>query len=141
MLAARPFSTREALFEAAARIWQRLGPDDYLEAFAHHPEIGANLQELPPSLAGTSDLARTEQAGAAAASAETRHALQAGNALYRARFGYAFIICASGKTAEQMQAALEARLTHSAELEIGIAAAEQARITRLRLERLEPLDP
>jgi len=72
------------------------------------------------------------------ASEATLLALRAGNEAYSERFGYSFIVCATGKTAQEMLKLLEARLPNPPELELGIAAAEQAKITQLRLEKLGP---
>jgi allantoicase len=136
MLAARPFTSGVDLLTHAERAWRSLRTEDYLEAFAHHPEIGADLDELRRRFASTAALAETEQAGTAGADEETLTALRAQNQAYRERFGYVFIVCASGKSASEMLGLLAARLQHSPELEISVAAAEQAKITRLRLERL-----
>jgi len=138
MLARRPFASRAAVFVAAAEVRAKLGPEDYLEAFSHHPEIGANLDELRQKFAATADLSRAEQGAAVGASEETLIALRRGNQAYRARFGYSFIVCATGKSAQQMLELLEARLPNSADRELEIAAAEQAKITHLRLEKLGP---
>ncbi len=137
MLRARPFATASALFEQADATWGGLRRSDYLEAFRHHPEIGENLDELRKKFANTAELSLGEQAGAATASEATLLALRRGNQAYRERFGYSFIVCASGKSAEQMLALLEQRLPNSAESELAVAAAEQAKITRLRLEKIE----
>jgi allantoicase len=136
MLAARPFESASDLLGRAERAWRTLATNDYLEAFAHHPEIGADLGELRRRFASTATLAETEQAGTAGADEATLTALRAQNQAYRARFGYVFIVCASGKSAREMLSLLEARLHHPPELEIGVAAAEQAKITRLRLEKI-----
>jgi 2-oxo-4-hydroxy-4-carboxy-5-ureidoimidazoline decarboxylase len=138
MLAARPFADLDALQRASLAHFADLGPEDYREAFRHHPEIGANIEELRRKFASTADLSLREQAGASAASEATLQALAAGNARYRARFGYSFIVCATGKSAEQMLALLQARLGNTSEDEIAIAAAEQVEITELRLQKLEP---
>ena len=136
MVAARPFAFALHPFEVADAVWSRLGRADFLEAFSHHPEIGANLEELRRKFAGTADLSSAEQAGAAGATEEVLRALRAQNRAYRARFGYSFIVCATGKTAAQMLALLEARLTNAPDTELIVAAAEQAKITRLRLEKV-----
>jgi len=138
MLRARPFASAGALLSEAEEAWARLEECDYLEAFAHHPEIGADLSELRKKFASTAELSLGEQAGATTASEETLLALRAGNRAYRERFGYSFIVCATGKSALQMLALLEQRLPNPADSELHIAAAEQAKITRLRLEKLEP---
>ena len=137
MLARLPFASHTALYAAAVEVWAQLGPDDYREAFAHHPEIGSNLDDLRKKFAKTADWSETEQSAAKTASEATLHALRDGNRAYRERFGYSFIVCATGKSAEEMLAALQARLKHAPDLELGIAAAEQAKITHLRLEKLE----
>lgn len=138
MRALRPFASRQAVFQAAAETWAQMNPEDLREAFAHHPEIGANLDNLRSQFAATRDLSRAEQAAAAGASEATLFALQRGNQAYRARFGYSFIVCATGKTADEMRLLLEARLGNPAEVELRVAAAEQAKITALRLEKLCP---
>jgi 2-oxo-4-hydroxy-4-carboxy-5-ureidoimidazoline decarboxylase len=137
MLARLPFASHTAMFAAAVEIWAQLGPDDYREAFGHHPEIGSNLDELRKKFAKTADWSAAEQSAALSASEATLHALQRGNLAYRERFGFSFIVCASGKSAEEMLALLQIRLKHAPDLELGIAAAEQAKITHLRLEKLE----
>ncbi len=137
MLARLPFGSRTAMFAAAVEIWAQLGPDDYREAFSHHPEIGSNLEELRKKFGETADWSEAEQSAARSASEATLLALQAGNQAYRERFGFSFIVCATGKSADEMLALLQARLKHAPELEIGIAATEQAKITHLRLEKLE----
>ena len=137
MLRARPFASADALLRQADQSWNQLEKSDYLEAFSHHPEIGADLAELRKKFASTAELALGEQAGAATASEATLLALRHGNRAYRERFGFSFIVCASGKSAAEMLALLEQRLPHSADSELAIAAAEQAKITRLRLEKID----
>jgi 2-oxo-4-hydroxy-4-carboxy-5-ureidoimidazoline decarboxylase len=137
MLARLPFASHTAMSAAAVEIWAQLGPDDYREAFGHHPEIGSSLQELRQKFAKTAVWSEAEQSASKSASEATLRALQGGNQAYRERFGYSFIVCATGKSAEEMLALLQARLKHEPDLELGIAAAEQAKITHLRLEKLE----
>jgi 2-oxo-4-hydroxy-4-carboxy-5-ureidoimidazoline decarboxylase len=137
MLARLPFASHTAMFAAAVEIWAQLGPEDYREAFEHHPEIGSNLEELRQKFAKTATWAEAEQRSAQGASEATLQALRDGNRAYRERFGFSFIVCASGKSAEEMLALLQTRLKHTPDLELGIAAAEQAKITHLRLEKLE----
>ena len=130
MLAARPFASSEALHEFADRVWATLDRPDFLEAFAQHPAIGAR----PEALSAWS----AEEQARAAASGNTEGAmqLQALNAAYATRFGYTFIVCATGKTADDILACLRARLHNDATTELAVAAAEQARITHLRLEKV-----
>src|SRR4051794_9215372 len=129
MLARRPFAADDALYAAAADIWRALGPADFLEAFTHHPRIGDAATTAP---AATSAWSAEEQAAAAGGPAATAAALRALNEAYAARFGYIFIICATGKSAGEILAALRARLANDPDTELRAAAAEQARITRLR---------
>jgi 2-oxo-4-hydroxy-4-carboxy-5-ureidoimidazoline decarboxylase len=142
MLAAHPFASDAALFETAEHVWAALSRADYLEAFSHHPRIGEDVSLLrqrfmaEPERALAVRWSREEQAGVDAADLATLEALAANNRRYLARFGYIFIVCASGKSAAEMASLLEARLHNTEEEELAIAAREQARITRLRLEKL-----
>lgn len=136
MAARRPFVTNAALMSAADEESARLTRDDLLEALAHHPRIGASLDELRAKYGSTATWAAGEQAGATAASDATLEALRAGNARYEARFGHVFVVCATGKSANEMLALLEARLGNDPDTELRVAAAEQAKITRIRLEKL-----
>ncbi|HET6150237.1 MAG TPA: 2-oxo-4-hydroxy-4-carboxy-5-ureidoimidazoline decarboxylase [Polyangia bacterium] len=137
MLARRPFASSEALHAAAAEVWQGLERADFLEAFAHHPRIGERADARAADAAAATGRAWSaeEQARAAAAPDEATR-LRALNQEYAERFGYIFIICATGKSAAEILAALRARLPHDPEAELAIAAAEQAQITHLRLEKL-----
>jgi 2-oxo-4-hydroxy-4-carboxy-5-ureidoimidazoline decarboxylase len=137
MLLRLPFASHTAMFAAAVEIWAQLGPNDYREAFAHHPEIGSSLEELRKKFAQTANWSQAEQSAAMSANEATLHALRDGNRAYRERFGFSFIVCATGKSAEEMLVLLHSRLRHEPELELAIAAAEQAKITHLRLEKLE----
>jgi 2-oxo-4-hydroxy-4-carboxy-5-ureidoimidazoline decarboxylase len=136
MLARRPFGSRERLFAAARASWAELGREDYLEAFSHHPAIGGNLAALRARDGVSAAMSGAEQSGVAQASEATLLALAAGNEAYQARFGYVFLVCASGKSAAEMLAMLQARLHNDPESELRIAAAEQAQITELRLEKI-----
>lgn len=136
MLAERPFASAEALFAAAEAVWGRLEREDFLEAFAHHPEIGADLDALRRKYGASLAYSEREQAGVAGADEATLLALRDANRAYRERFGYIFIVCATGKSARAMLELLQARLDNDPSRELAIAAAEQAKITRLRLEKL-----
>ena len=136
MIARRPFESTPALFEAAREVWQSLGREDYLEAFAHHPRIGENLSELAKRFARTASMAAREQAKVARADRETLSALRDLNERYFERFGYIFIVCATGKSATDMLELLGARLQNDDASELTIAAEEQAKITELRLAQL-----
>ena len=149
MVALRPFATVDAVADAADRIWWELDEADWREAFASHPKIG----EQDAGQAGQAGNARQvgqggqadestdawsaqEQAGVAGVGADVTRRLAIANRDYEARFGYIFIICATGKSAAEMLAALERRLNNPPEQELRIAAEEQRRITLLRLAKL-----
>jgi 2-oxo-4-hydroxy-4-carboxy-5-ureidoimidazoline decarboxylase len=125
MLARRPFGSMIALVESAASIWRGLSPADWLEAFSHHPKIGDKR---------AGGLAKREQSGMALASHEIARQFADANKVYEARFGYIFILCATGKSAESMLGALRDRLGNDADTEIRIAAEEQLKIAQLRLK-------
>jgi 2-oxo-4-hydroxy-4-carboxy-5-ureidoimidazoline decarboxylase len=136
MVVRRPFGSDAALFAAADEEWAKMSKDDVLEALAHHPRIGADLDELRKKYASTASWAANEQAGAATASEATLEALRDANVRYEARYGHVFVVCATGKSADEMLSILHARMNHEPDAELRIAAAEQAKITRIRLEKL-----
>ena len=115
------------MFTAAETVWWSLEPEDWLEAFAAHPRIGGRARDVWSS---------TEQAGMKGATAGTQTALAAGNREYEARFGHVFLICATGRSAAEMLSELVQRLGNDPATELRIAAGEQAKITRLRLQKL-----
>jgi OHCU decarboxylase len=135
MVEQRPFRNAGQLFEMADRLWKEASPEDWLEAFRHHPRIGEKK-----AAAGNSGDAqrwsRAEQAGASNPVPEVSAALVEGNLAYEARFGYIFIVCATEKNSEEMLAILRQRLQNDAGKEIRVAVEEQRKITRLRLEKL-----
>lgn len=131
--ARRPFTDVDNLVDAAHEVWSNANRADILEAFEHHPRIGADVEKLREKFAATATLSEGEQSGVAGASEATLEALRDGNLRYEARYGHIFIVCATDKSAEQMLALLEARMRHSGEQELQIAAAEQAKITEIRL--------
>ena len=135
MLAHRPFGTLVRVLNEADEIWWSLTPDDWLEAFDHHPRIGEQVAAAPQGAAAKAWSA-DEQRAASAAGAETRQALADGNRAYERRFGHIYLVCATGRSAEEMLASLRQRLSNDPATELRVAAAEQAKITRLRLERL-----
>ena len=132
MLARRPFGSQQALLAAAREEWFGLSKDDWLEAFRRHPKIG-DTQALRKRFEATRDLSEREQAGVSGASDEILYALAARNRAYEDRYGYIFIVCATGLSAEEMLARLRSRMENDPEVEIRIAAEEQARITAIRL--------
>jgi 2-oxo-4-hydroxy-4-carboxy-5-ureidoimidazoline decarboxylase len=134
MLARRPFDSDAAVVRAAGEIWWSLDRSEWLAAFAAHPKIG-DIGSLRAKFASTAAWAASEQAGTAAASDETLRELAIHNQQYENRFGYIFIVCATGKSAQEMLALLKDRLSNNSDSELRTAAAEQLKITLLRLER------
>ena len=132
---ARPYPSLADLIARANEIWWSLDRDDWLEAFRSHPKIGEKKSADTVS-AQAQQWSTNEQAGVNTAAAETTNALATLNHAYEAKFGYIFIICATGKTSGEMLDALRERIDHDAAEELPIAAAEQSKITELRLKKL-----
>lgn len=135
MAAARPFADPGEMIVSADRIWTGLGHLEYLQAFEGHPKIG-DVDSLRAKFANTKALASSEQSGVAGCDESVLQGLADGNDQYLQKFGFIFIVCATGKSAVQMLALLQQRLPNSRDKEILIAAEEQRKITTLRLERL-----
>lgn len=135
LAAARPFSRLDELLDASDRIWWSLDTADWLEAFSHHPQIGEKKSERPQA-AEASRWSEEEQAGTRAADAQTASALSQANRAYFERFGYIFVVCATGKSSAEMLALCEERLSNDPGAELRTAAEEQRRITHLRLRKL-----
>ena len=102
---------------------------------SHHPKIG-NIRSLQSKFQKTAKLSESEQKSISHVSEDILKEIAEGNQLYEKKFGYIFIVCATGKTAEEMLALLNERLKNDPEAELLIAAKEQNKITRLRLEKL-----
>lgn len=126
MSARRPFGSKEAVLVAATDVCQSLDANDWLEAFAHHPTIGER----------GSALSAREQSGIDGASDTTRAELAAVNRDYEKRFGFIYIVCATGKTADDMLALARERIGNDRDTEIKVASEEQKKIIHLRLEKL-----
>ena len=135
MLRARPFASASHLFETAERIWMDLRRDDWLEAFRHHPKIGGRKAAARQS-GKAQQWSKGEQAAAQKSSAKVLAELAKANKEYEKRFGFIFIVCAPGKSSEEILAGLKQRMANDAETELRVAAEEQSKITRLRLEKL-----
>ena len=132
---ARPFLTSDELSSKADEIWWNLDQEDWLEAFRAHPKIGETKAAAAQSAEAEAWSAQ-EQSVSERAAAETKAALAEGNREYEQRFGFIFIICATGKSAEEILAALNGRLINDADTELRVAAEEQRKITQLRLQKL-----
>jgi OHCU decarboxylase len=135
MSAETPFESLNDLLAKADGVWCALEPHDWLEAFHSHPKIGERK-----AAAVTSEQSRNwseaEQAGVSNAAAQTLQTLADLNKEYEDKFGHIFIVCATGKSSEEMLAILRGRLQNNPDVELRIAAAEQGKITELRLKKL-----
>jgi allantoicase len=135
VLARRPFADAAGLYVASDDAWEALKRKDWLAAFRAHPAIGAKK-----AAAKQTETARrwsaTEQSAAQKASPDTLAVLAAANQAYQAAFGHVFLICAAGKSSDEILKSLQERLSNDSEVELRIAADEQKKITRLRLEKL-----
>jgi len=128
-------ATIEGLALRGNEMWWSLERSDWLEAFHSHPKIGEKkaAAEVPSE---SKQWSGQEQSGVQTAAQETLAELAQLNRAYEEKFGFIFIVCATGKSAAQMLAILRERLRNEREVELGIAAAEQAKITELRLKKL-----
>ena len=135
LVARRPFRSRQAILEAADQEWGSLTPVDWREAFAHHPRIGERKSDLPQSQRGQ-QWSAGEQRKVDGTGALGRDALFLVNQDYEARFGHLYVVDATGKSAAEMVAIARARLANDPESELRIAAGEQRKIMRRRMERL-----
>jgi len=140
MIEARPFASVADLKRYAADFWMAVDEADWLEGFRGHPRIG-DVDALRKKFAaakatGAKVWESGEQSGADGAAEETLVALRQANVDYEAKFGFIFLVCASGKTAEEMLAILQSRFPNPRDEEIVVAAGEQNKITMLRLDKL-----
>ena len=132
----RPFKNAEKLFYYALQIWfEKCSREDWLEAFKAHPKIG-DIDSLAKKYANTKNWSSKEQAGVESASMDTLKALADGNEKYEKKYGYIFIVCATGKSAEEMLEILNSRINNTPEKEIRIAMQEQHKITEIRLNKM-----
>ena len=135
MLSRRPFADDNAVLTAAAAVAATLGEVDWLEAFAAHPLIG-DVESLRKKYAATREVAAGEQAGVSGAADATLAELAALNRQYAERFGFIFIVFATGRSAAEMLAILQRRIENARDEELKNAAAEQLKIMQLRLQKL-----
>jgi OHCU decarboxylase len=131
----RPYRDFGELCKAADRVWLPLRREDWLEAFSRHPKIGERAATSSTG-AHAQEWSQQEQSSATGVRPDVLVELTEANRAYAKQFGYIFIVCATGKTSEEMLALLNQRLQNDANAELRIAAEEQRRITRLRLEKL-----
>jgi 2-oxo-4-hydroxy-4-carboxy-5-ureidoimidazoline decarboxylase len=135
IIASRPIDSKDALLKVAEEIWFSLKSEDWLEAFTHHPKIG-DIESLREKFHNTKSISENEQSGVNDASENTLKDLAKSNQLYEDKFGFIFIVCATGKSADQMLTLIKMRLNNNIETEMQNAAKEQNKITQLRLEKL-----
>jgi len=130
-----PYASDSRLAQQAEAAWNKLAHQDWLEAFAAHPKIG-DVDSLRHKYSSTKNWAEGEQSGVGGASDAVLTDLAAFNQAYEEKFGYIFIVCATGKTAGEMLSLLQKRILNPPEEELKIAIEEQKKITHLRLEKL-----
>ncbi|MDQ3063906.1 MAG: 2-oxo-4-hydroxy-4-carboxy-5-ureidoimidazoline decarboxylase, partial [Acidobacteriota bacterium] len=135
MTEARPFANVTELINQSEQIWLNLDAQDWLEAFSAHPKIGAR-KAAPKQQAQSAEWSHGEQSGTYAADDSVLDELAEANRLYEKKFGFIFIVCATGKSAEEMLDLCRRRLNNDADLELRIAADEQRKITEIRLKKL-----
>ena len=133
MLGQRPFCNSDAVHAAADSAWIDLREQDYLEAFSGHPKIG-DIESLQKKYPDSAHLARSEQSGVEFASPEILQKLSAANHAYEEKFGFIFIVCATGKSASEMLAILQDRLDRERAAELKTACEQQRQIFHLRLD-------
>ena len=131
----RPYLSLRHLIAQANDEWRALDRDDWLEAFRSHPKIGEK-KAANTVTAQSQQWSAQEQRGVANATAGAVDKLARLNHAYEEKFGFIFIVCATGKSSDEILASLEQRLNNAPEVELPIAAAEQAKITELRLRKL-----
>ena len=131
--ALRPYASEQALFDAADNIWATMAEPDWMEAFLAHPRIG----ERRPARASAQSTAwsQQEQSSTNTAQARTLAELADGNARYEELFGFTYIVCATGKSAEEMLDILRRRLVNNRQSELQEAAEQQRQITHIRLRK------
>ena len=135
MLTIFPVDDLVELLEAAEQKWDECPEKEQMMAFEHHPKIG-DINSLKEKFADTAAWAEVEQSSVISSNEKTLHQLAKANEEYENKFGFIFIVCATGKSAEEMLTDLHLRINNSKEEEIKIAAVEQLKITKLRLEKL-----
>ncbi len=131
MVALRPIASVQELSQAADRAWSAMEEADWLEAFACHPRIGE--RNAAHASAQSTTWSRQEQSSTSAAREKVLADLAAGNAQYEQRYGFTYIVCATGKTGEEMLAILNRRLNSGRATELREAAEQQRQIMQIRL--------
>jgi len=131
----RPYRDKEDFFFKQEKIWNELEQADYMQAFEGHAKIG-DVTSLKKKYGHTKELAAGEQSGVDLATEKVIEELARFNQDYEDRFGYIFIVCATGKSATEMLEILKMRINNNPDFELPIAVAEQNKITKIRLEKI-----
>jgi len=134
MISKRPFEDEAEMLITSDEVWRGLGSSDWLEAFRSHPKIGES-RAIAPSGERSAAWSEQEQKNVAGAQEHVKNALAEGNQAYEEKFGYIFIVCATGKSASEVLEILQRRLQNGKEIELREAAEEQRQITQLRLKK------
>ena len=140
MLDRRPYESATRLLDDADVAWATTSTDDWHEAFAHHPRIGESASKVPQTDQAKA-FSQTEQQKARLASSSVHDQMALVNIAYERKFGFIYIVSAAGKTAHELLDIARSRLKNDTERELKIAAEEQRKITRLRLEKLIGIIP
>ncbi|PHS18252.1 MAG: OHCU decarboxylase [Kangiella sp.] len=135
MTSARPYSDMSSLKDTADDIWKILEESDFLQAFEGHPKIG-DVNSLRNKYSNTKKLASGEQGLVSEASEQVILDLSSGNEEYSKKFGFIFIVCATGKSAVEMLDLLQQRLPNNRNAELANASEEQRKIFQIRLNKL-----
>ena len=135
MSALHPFTSEDQLFNMAERLWHECNEEDWKEAFTHHPKLG-DIESLKEKYANTKDWAKDEQAAAKESSPEVLEELAYNNKVYEEKFGFIYILYATGKTAKVILSILRIRLNNDLATELIMSMVEQNKITKLRLEKM-----
>jgi 2-oxo-4-hydroxy-4-carboxy-5-ureidoimidazoline decarboxylase len=134
MTSSRPFDDEASLLIASDEVWRNLAPHDWLEAFKSHPRIGESRASVS-SGARSENWSEQEQKGVSAGGDDLKHKLVEGNRAFEEKFGYIFIVCATGKSAAEILEILQRRLQNGKDAELREAAEEQRQIIQLRLQK------
>ena len=135
LCARRPYSSAGQLIDDAAALWRSLGEEDWLEAFRCHPRIGESALSAAHNTSQSALWSTQEQGSAQVSDAAVKQAMIEGNREYESRFGFIYIVCATGKTAAEMLEILQRRLNSDRVAEIQEAAAQQQQITEIRMRK------
>jgi OHCU decarboxylase len=131
MVALRPIESVFELSEAADKVWATMNEADWMEAFDCHPRIGEHKIAAAPSMSAA--WSKQEQSSVATAQSTVLEELAEANAQYQQKFGFTYIVCATGKTADEMLAILKRRFHNDRATELCEAAEQQRQITQIRL--------